>query len=85
MLSQSLPTCETFSLIVKPKTNSTVIGTPPYYLMAFEVGGIPTTNFAGTDPNSLNWQVNHQAGEPCYRQLGVLFSSETCLSMKELV
>lgn len=47
--------------------NSTDVGVAPYYLMAFEPGGISTSAFIGTDPSHLNWQVDHEAGR-CMHQ-----------------
>jgi hypothetical protein len=41
-------------------------GQPPYYVMALEVGGIPTVDPVGEDRTSLNWVVRHAAGEPTF-------------------
>ncbi|KIP04190.1 hypothetical protein PHLGIDRAFT_76352, partial [Phlebiopsis gigantea 11061_1 CR5-6] len=35
---------------------------PPYYLMAFEVTGIPTTTSVGGDSSEVSWQVDHRQG-----------------------
>ncbi|KAJ7194413.1 hypothetical protein GGX14DRAFT_377989, partial [Mycena pura] len=32
---------------------------PPFYMMAFEVGGTPDTSFIGTDASALEWTVSH--------------------------
>jgi len=63
-LSTSLPTCQSLPIIVKsfnPTTNSTR-GTPPYYMIAFAVGGTPITTLIGTDENNLNWTITHPVG-----------------------
>lgn len=38
------------------------IGVAPYYLIAFELGGIPTTTPLGSDPTNMTWTANHKAG-----------------------
>ncbi|KAF8970972.1 hypothetical protein BDZ97DRAFT_1410986 [Flammula alnicola] len=63
-LSTSLPTCVSLPIIVKsfdPTTNATN-GTPPYYMIAFAVGGTPVTTFIGTDENNLSWTVTQPVG-----------------------
>lgn len=63
-LSTSLPTCLPLPIIVKsfdPTTNSTH-GTPPYYMIAFAIGGTPITTLIGTDENNLSWMVTHPVG-----------------------
>ena len=32
-------------------------------MLAFELGGVPTTTLLGTDPGKLSWTANHQRGE----------------------
>jgi hypothetical protein len=62
-VSTSLSECQSLSLVVSSFHNDDVtFGTPPYYMMAMEVGGIPTTDFVGADRSALNWVVNHAAG-----------------------
>ncbi|KIM87767.1 hypothetical protein PILCRDRAFT_814482 [Piloderma croceum F 1598] len=62
-ISTYLPQCQSLKLKVYSSTNDTnALGTPPYYLMAFEPGGFSTTSFVGTSPTNLSWQVNHAAG-----------------------
>ena len=39
------------------------MGAPPYYMIAFTTGGIPTTSFIGIDPYNLTWTVNQASGE----------------------
>ncbi|GJE96424.1 hypothetical protein PsYK624_126210 [Phanerochaete sordida] len=34
----------------------------PYYMLAFEPGGVPTTSMIGHDRSNLWWQANHQRG-----------------------
>jgi len=63
-LSTSLPTCQPLPIIVKsfdPTTNSTH-GTPPYYMMAFAIGGTPITSLIGSDENNLSWTITHPVG-----------------------
>jgi len=63
-ISTYLPQCQSLKLKVYSSTNdSNALGTPPYYLMAFEPAGISTTSFVGTSPSNLSWQVNHAAGK----------------------
>ncbi|GJE96423.1 hypothetical protein PsYK624_126200 [Phanerochaete sordida] len=38
------------------------VGQPPYYMLAFESGGISTSSQIGYDPANLWWQVNHKQG-----------------------
>ncbi|KIP02077.1 hypothetical protein PHLGIDRAFT_60745, partial [Phlebiopsis gigantea 11061_1 CR5-6] len=33
---------------------------PPYYLIAFEVGGVPTTTNLGSDASNLSWKNTHK-------------------------
>ena len=51
------------SLIVQSVSNDTsAVGVPPYYLMAFESGGVPTTTMVGSDLSKLTWLANHKRG-----------------------
>lgn len=63
-LSTTLPTCTNLPIIVKsydPTTNSTH-GTPPYYMIAFAIGGTPVTTLIGTDQGNLSWTVTQAVG-----------------------
>ena len=51
--------------IVKPLPPQNSTGVPPYYLFAFEVGGIPTAQMVGSDPANLTWIANYRQGEGC--------------------
>lgn len=63
MASTTLGECQSYQLIVQNRTdNASAVGIPPYYLMAFVPGGIPTTSLVGSDPNNLTWTVNQPAG-----------------------
>ncbi|KAF9476296.1 hypothetical protein BDN70DRAFT_952076 [Pholiota conissans] len=63
-LSTSLPTCFPLQIIVTSfnTTTNDTIGTPPYYMTAFVVGGTPVTTFIGTDQNNLTWTVTEPVG-----------------------
>ncbi|KII84724.1 hypothetical protein PLICRDRAFT_179070 [Plicaturopsis crispa FD-325 SS-3] len=62
-VSTSIQQCSKAGILVQSSTNdTTAIGTPPYYMIAFEPGAVPTTSFIGNDPNNLTWQVDHKAG-----------------------
>ncbi|KAJ7475204.1 hypothetical protein B0H11DRAFT_2158629 [Mycena galericulata] len=62
-LSSELPSCRSFPISVKPfnPANDTH-GVPPFYMMAFPVGGIPTTTLIGTDESDLSWTVDQPVG-----------------------
>jgi len=55
----SLPSCQTFGITVKPynPANDTH-GVPPFYMMAFVVGGTPQTTLLGTNETDLHWTVD---------------------------
>ncbi|KAF8811195.1 hypothetical protein BYT27DRAFT_7089913 [Phlegmacium glaucopus] len=58
LFSRSLPTCVSFPIVVESldgSTNST--GTPPYYMIAFVLGGTPVTTLIGNDMNELRWSL----------------------------
>lgn len=38
------------------------IGSPPYYVVAYELDGIVTVSEIGSDAGNLSWLVNHRAG-----------------------
>ncbi|EDR06205.1 uncharacterized protein LACBIDRAFT_300446 [Laccaria bicolor S238N-H82] len=62
--STSLATCVSLPITVKPFNTalSNSSGVPPYSMMAFAVGGKPTTTLIGTDANSLSWTVTQPVG-----------------------
>ena len=54
--------CQTLPLVIESVTDDpSALGVPPYYLMAFELGGVPTTTVVPS--TNLSWQVTHKAGE----------------------
>ena len=64
-VDQDFTECQTLPLLVESlfTNNTAAVGVPPYYLIAFEAGGIPTTTMIGSDPNNLSWQAIHKRGE----------------------
>ncbi|KAI0791462.1 hypothetical protein BC629DRAFT_1509716 [Irpex lacteus] len=59
----SFSECQQLPLLIVPlNTTPTYYGIPPYYLFAFEPGGIPSVSMIGTDPKNLSWQNTHQRG-----------------------
>ncbi|KAF7367861.1 hypothetical protein MSAN_00850600 [Mycena sanguinolenta] len=58
-VSASLPSCRSFPLAADARTAN---GTPPFYMMAFDVGGSPLTSFIGTNQSNLTWTVAHPVG-----------------------
>ncbi|KAF8152348.1 hypothetical protein B0H34DRAFT_113424 [Crassisporium funariophilum] len=63
-LSTSLQTCSPLPIVVKssnPIKNDTH-GTPPYYMIAFVLGGTPVTTLIGSDENNLSWTVTQPVG-----------------------
>ncbi|KAF7378227.1 hypothetical protein MSAN_00247500 [Mycena sanguinolenta] len=58
-VSTSLPSCQTFPISVKSLTGH---GVPPFYMMAFAVGGTPITTLIGTNASDLAWTVQHPIG-----------------------
>lgn len=56
----SFQECERVPLIVLNSTGS--YGVPPYSLIAFELGGVPTMTNIGNDPNNLVWRADHKRG-----------------------
>jgi hypothetical protein len=62
--SRVLTECQSISLVVSSLNNDDeTFGTPPYYMMALEIDGVPTTDVVGEDPTMLSWVVNHAAGK----------------------
>lgn len=45
-----------------PLPNGTSFGVPPYFLIALELGGVPTMTNIGTDPSKLSWKADHKQG-----------------------
>ncbi|KAI0804495.1 hypothetical protein BC629DRAFT_1180952 [Irpex lacteus] len=53
--------CQTLPIIVEPLNSTTTdVGAAPYYLIAFEAGGIPSLSMIGSDPNNLTWENAHK-------------------------
>lgn len=62
-MGSSLQTCTPLSLFVSAVDNPSVIGTPPYYMMAFPIGGTPRVYpIVGPDINQLNWTMDYDIG-----------------------
>ncbi|KAF7377308.1 hypothetical protein MSAN_00151300 [Mycena sanguinolenta] len=57
--STSLPSCRHVSLEADARTAN---GIPPFYMMAFPVGGTPSTSYIGTDQSDLTWTVTYPVG-----------------------
>ncbi|KAH7919675.1 hypothetical protein BV22DRAFT_1133673 [Leucogyrophana mollusca] len=55
----NLVECDTMDLSVSA-SESAAMG--PYYILAFEAGGVSTTSLAGVGAQSPRWQVNHPTG-----------------------
>ncbi|OBZ72846.1 hypothetical protein A0H81_07009 [Grifola frondosa] len=62
--SSELQACTNLTIEIQPLNSSTTsIGTPSYSLLAFELGGVPTTTALGSNVSQLApWQVNHRIG-----------------------
>ncbi|KAJ6602505.1 hypothetical protein DFH09DRAFT_1470167 [Mycena vulgaris] len=62
-ISDTLPSCHEFDISVSPvnPANNTH-GTPPFYMLSFEVGGTPIRTLLGTAEDNLKWVVNHAVG-----------------------
>lgn len=62
--TQSLQECQKLQVALEPldSSNANNLGISPYYMLAFEVGGIPTTSVIGSDPADLWWQASHKRG-----------------------
>lgn len=53
--------CQTLPLYVVSTTdNASSLGVAPYYMAAFEAGGVPTVTLVGTTTSNLSWQVRHR-------------------------
>ncbi|KDQ55034.1 hypothetical protein JAAARDRAFT_60035 [Jaapia argillacea MUCL 33604] len=53
--------CQNLTLYAFAAPNTTTLGRPPYYVIAFQLGGFTTVDYAGMDPLNLHWTVNHRA------------------------
>jgi hypothetical protein len=62
-LGTDLPSCMDLPITVEP-VNATNIthGIPPFYMIAWEVGGTPRTTLLGLNESSLSWTVDHPIG-----------------------
>ncbi|KZS92376.1 hypothetical protein SISNIDRAFT_111531 [Sistotremastrum niveocremeum HHB9708] len=62
--STTLTECGTIGLFVSdaPINGSSVVAKPPYYMMAYEVGGIATSSPIGAVNNNLQWTVPYKSG-----------------------
>ncbi|KAJ3756947.1 hypothetical protein FB446DRAFT_799324 [Lentinula raphanica] len=62
-LGTQLPSCQSLGIIVEP-VNATNIthGVPPFYMIAWEMGGTPRTTLLGLNESSLSWTVDHPVG-----------------------
>ncbi|KAJ7610587.1 hypothetical protein DFH06DRAFT_1374513, partial [Mycena polygramma] len=65
-VSTSLPSCRSLPISADPLTAH---GVPPFYMMAFAVGGAPITTFIGTNESNLTWTVQHPIGKFLCTQL----------------
>lgn len=65
VIKTELTQCQTYPITLSPNSGSTAVGVAPYYLIAFEPNGIPTTTMVGSDPNNLMWTANHKQGSLC--------------------
>jgi len=59
-VSTTLEECQSLDINILALNGS--FGTPPYYMMAMEVGGIPTTTLVGENRSAVSWVVTHAAG-----------------------
>ncbi|KAJ4490686.1 hypothetical protein J3R30DRAFT_3694407 [Lentinula aciculospora] len=62
-LGTELPSCQSFGIIVEPVNATNVThGIPPFYMIAWEIGGTPRTTLLGLNESSLDWTVDHPVG-----------------------
>ncbi|KAJ7595332.1 hypothetical protein C8J56DRAFT_775523, partial [Mycena floridula] len=54
----AIGSCDSISITVEDNREAVA----PYYMMAFEIGGIPTTTLLGSDVSNLRWTVDHVPG-----------------------
>lgn len=61
-----LGTCVIYPIVVKPSgttaNTSQGVAVPPFYMISFPIGGIPMTTLIGSDPDLLEWTVEHAVG-----------------------
>ncbi|KAI0084381.1 hypothetical protein BDY19DRAFT_909858 [Irpex rosettiformis] len=75
-VASELTECQTLPIQIKPLTsNSTYTGVGPYYMFAFEPGGVPSVAMIGEDPKKLTWQNTHKSGSTL--MLTVMDSNQT--------
>lgn len=61
--TDALAECQTLSVQVSSRTSEgSAVGVPPYYFLAFEVDGVPTTTPMDGIPSNMSWQVRHKRG-----------------------
>ncbi|TFK35888.1 hypothetical protein BDQ12DRAFT_569624, partial [Crucibulum laeve] len=53
--------CASMSITVQPAASGSV-GVPPFYMLAFPVGGTPSTTLAGTNTKTINYQFTQPVG-----------------------
>ncbi|KAJ7681075.1 hypothetical protein DFH06DRAFT_1405965 [Mycena polygramma] len=70
--STSLPSCRNLRLTADALTAP---GVPPFYMMAFAVGGAPIMTFIGENQSNLTWTARHPIGTQLL--LGVVDSQGT--------
>lgn len=65
--ASALPECARLQIYVGTTGNGiTTASQPPYTMIAYEAGGITTTQSVGTDLQNLWWTVDHAGGKgPC--------------------
>ncbi|KAJ7258496.1 hypothetical protein C8J57DRAFT_528442 [Mycena rebaudengoi] len=68
-VSTDLPSCGTFPISLNIPTGHAV---PPFYMIAFAVGGTPITTLIGMNESDLSWTVSHPIGTRLF--LGVVDS-----------
>ncbi|KAJ7595329.1 hypothetical protein C8J56DRAFT_775704, partial [Mycena floridula] len=56
----AIGSCDSISITIKDIPGAVPV--PPYYMMAFEIGGIPTTTLLGSNVSNLKWTVDHAPG-----------------------
>ncbi|TFK32847.1 hypothetical protein BDQ12DRAFT_616308, partial [Crucibulum laeve] len=61
-IGRVLGQCVPMGIVVKPYNATGNSGVPPYYMLAFPVGGTPTTTFIGMDNSTLSFQATHPVG-----------------------
>ncbi|KIP04189.1 hypothetical protein PHLGIDRAFT_205058 [Phlebiopsis gigantea 11061_1 CR5-6] len=61
--TDALEECQTLSVQISSRTSEgSAVGVPPYYFLAFEVDGVPTTTPMDGIPSNMSWQVRHKRG-----------------------